>query len=358
MSCIVLVGGGVGCGKTRFINFFQEHKNVLFCYNHEESKISSESAPFEPMKGKSKILTIIFDDLCSIDEQVEMMQTIKGWRNFRIDLLMAAERFICMACGSECNMAGPLTERSYKLLKKLESLNEPCSNIKDIIIFIEDNFYYRSMRYDWFQIAKRANIGFCQVFLQCALNTAIHRNSIRGYHIPEDRIKRMLSCMEYPDSEKYKWEKYSIVFDSSLSYENSPVKDVVNIIKEATNNPAEIMVTEDKIEAQRICSKNAIHQADKILRKLISKKILDIKENLINEDMKMAISTTVNLRQQLLNDLRQGNISIPKELITNIQKVGIECVQNEYEQYLSKLFENIWRERTLQMDIINLKLNL
>lgn len=66
-----------------------------------------------------------------------------------------------------------------------------------------------------------ANIGFCEVFLQCPLATAIQRNSSRGYQIPEQKIRMMMSSMEFPNPEKYKWEKYSVMFDSSVDLQDS-----------------------------------------------------------------------------------------------------------------------------------------
>lgn len=87
------------------------------------------------------------------------MKSVRGLRNFRADLLMAAERLITLTCSSENSQVGPLTERSHNLLLKLSAINNiSCSNSSNIVFLVEDNFYYRSMRYDWFQIAKRSKL--------------------------------------------------------------------------------------------------------------------------------------------------------------------------------------------------------
>ncbi|KAG8199546.1 hypothetical protein JTE90_009387 [Oedothorax gibbosus] len=306
MSCIVLVGGIIGCGKTTFVEYCHEKGNHFFKNGCTNGSSVAESESY-------KIYKITFDDLCTIPEQAELMKTHKGLRNFRVDLLLAAEHFVSSTCGSECKLGGPLSERSQKLLQKMEMLNNSCSAVSKAIFFIEDNFYYRSMRYDWFQIARRANIGFCEVFLQCSLTIAIERNSLRGYSIPEQKIKLMMSCMEFPNPEKYKWEKYSVIFDSTKQLQLSPLNEIVDIIKKASNNPAELLISEEKIKAQNLCSKNAIHQADKILRKLISSKVSYLKSSASNtHTLKTLISCAIDVRQELLNDLRQGTVQVPE----------------------------------------------
>ncbi|CAL1273512.1 unnamed protein product [Larinioides sclopetarius] len=277
------------------------------------------------------------------------MKTLKGWRNFRVDLLMAAEYFISSSSDLECQITGPLSERCQNLLNQLQKLNNPISASARGIFFVEDNFYYRSMRYEWFQIARRNNIGFCEVFVQCPLNMAIYRNSTRGYNIPEQKIKMMLTCMEYPNSVKYKWEKYSLVFDSSSELNCSTLTPIVRLIEEAADNPAELMINEEKIEAQKVCSKNAVHQADNILRKLISKKILYFKENIFDkEDLKSLVSFTIDAKQELLNGIRNGEVHLPKDILENLKELGIEKVYQEYEDILNEMFES-----TLQSKMVD-----
>ncbi|GIY99979.1 l-seryl-tRNA(Sec) kinase [Caerostris extrusa] len=353
MSCIVLIGGLIGCGKSTLVNFFSKNKSEIFnrsfLNNNESNNINKPEVELKP----NEIYKIVFDEICSIEEQAELMKTLKGWRNFRVDLLMAAEHFINNACGSECQVAGPLSERSQNLLDKIEKLNDAITPESNGIFFVEDNFYYRSMRYDWFQIARRTNIGFCEVFLQCPLNTAIHRNSIRGYNIPEQKIKLMITCMEYPNPTKYKWEKFSMIFDSSAELKNSALIPILSLIEEARNNPAELMVNEEKIEAQKVCSKNAVHQADNILRKLTSKKISDFKENISSkEDFKSLVSLVSDVRQELLNGIRNGEVHLPTSILENLKILGIEKVQKEYENILSEIFERELQEKIIDVNAL------
>ncbi|GFY64887.1 l-seryl-tRNA(Sec) kinase [Trichonephila inaurata madagascariensis] len=320
MSCIVVVGGLIGSGKSTLIDFFFKNDSELFEKNKKNlnQNVDGESK-------KKKIYKIVFDELCSLEEQEEMMKTLKGWRNFRSDLLMAAEYFVNAACGTECLMKGPLTQRSQNLLTKIERLNNSFIVVSDGIFFVEDNFYYRSMRYEWFQMARRMNIGFCEIFLQCPLNTAVHRNSIRGYSIPEQKIRMMVSTLEYPNPRQFKWEKYSLVFDSSSEFSCSKLIDMVKLIEEAAKNPAERLMNEEKLEAQ---------------------KLLFLKENIFTaEDFESLVELTISIRQDILNGIRSRVIPLPEELLDNFHTFGVEKVQKEFEEILVEIFDNAWQEK-------------
>ncbi|GFQ76400.1 l-seryl-tRNA(Sec) kinase [Trichonephila clavata] len=341
MSCIVVVGGLIGSGKSTLIDFFFKNDSELFEKNKKNLNLNVDGE-----SKKKKIYKIVFDELCSLEEQEEMMKTLKGWRNFRSDLLMTAEYFINAACGTECLMKGPLTQRSQNLLTKIERLNNSFIVVSDGIFFVEDNFYYRSMRYEWFQMARRMNIGFCEIFLQCPLNTAVHRNSMRGYSIPEQKIRMMVSTLEYPNPRQFKWEKYSLVFDSSSEFSCSKLIDMIKLIEEAANNPAERMVNEEKLEAQKLCSMSVVHQADKILRKIIGKKIVFLKENIFTaEDFESLVELTISIRQDILNGIRSRIIPLPEELLDNFNAFGIEKVHKEFEEILIEIFDNAWQEK-------------
>ncbi|GFS69427.1 l-seryl-tRNA(Sec) kinase [Nephila pilipes] len=343
MSCIVVIGGLIGSGKTTLIDFFYDNDSELFEKNKESNNQKADKE-----SKKKKIYKIVFDELCSLEEQEEMMKTLKGWRNFRSDLLMAAEYFINAACGTECLMKGPLTKRSQKLLAKIERLNDSFILVTDGIFFVEDNFYYRSMRYEWFQMARRMNIGFCEIFLQCPLTTAIHRNNIRGYSIPEQKIRMMVSTLEYPNPRQYKWEKYSLVFESSSEFKCCELIDMVKLIEEAAKNPAEKMLNEEKLEAQKLCSMSVVHQADKILRKIIGKQIVYLKENIFTtEDFESLVELTISIRQDIINGIRSRLIHLPEQLLSNFKTFGIEKVQKEFEEILNEIFENAWQEKRL-----------
>lgn len=217
MSCIALIGGGIGCGKSTLIHYILINKTELL--KDVDDNFEDQSECSENKKLDFNCYVIQFDSLCSIEEQEHLvwflftfsvlnfflsvlllhflcikhvgheqpkclifliqdlcyffwfiinsmqhffffflqMKSVHGLRNFRSDLLMAAERLITETCRSEKGLVGPLTERSNNLFFRLNSINDTSRCISPhTIIFVEDNFYYRSMRYDWLQIARRS----------------------------------------------------------------------------------------------------------------------------------------------------------------------------------------------------------
>ena len=77
-------------------------------------------------------------------------------------------------------------------------------------VFVDDNFYYRSMRYAYFRLAKARRVGYCQVwaksrfrivfaqiFIECSPDTCRSR---RQSTIPAQVLDRMIELMQSPDA--------------------------------------------------------------------------------------------------------------------------------------------------------------
>ncbi|ESO93047.1 hypothetical protein LOTGIDRAFT_232809 [Lottia gigantea] len=93
--------------------------------------------------------------------------------------------------------------------EKRDELKE--GNMK-IVIIIDDNMYFRSMRYDYYQLARNSSVGFCEVYVACSVSLALQRNSQRasGFVEPEI-ITNMANRFEIPDQSHHSWEKYSLI---------------------------------------------------------------------------------------------------------------------------------------------------
>ena len=73
-------------------------------------------------------------------------------------------------------------------------------NSVPLVLLVEDNFYYKSMRYSFFQIARRHGVAFAQVFLVASAEVCLQRNRLRmeAAMVPADVILQMASHMEFP----------------------------------------------------------------------------------------------------------------------------------------------------------------
>lgn len=83
----------------------------------------------------------------------------------------------------------PLLEELFKDDEDMEDRDDS----EDILVIVDDNNYYRSMRQDYFQLAKRLQIGFCQLHFHMDLEQALAVNLERGAgeRLPEIVIRNM-----------------------------------------------------------------------------------------------------------------------------------------------------------------------
>jgi O-phosphoseryl-tRNA(Sec) kinase len=93
----------------------------------------------------------------------------------------------------------------------VEKLNFSSTAHDRILIVIDDNSYLRSMRYPYYQMARRHSCGFCQLHLAADVSTAIKRNAAReaGLRVEESVIRTMAEKLEPPDPLSNPWEMFS-----------------------------------------------------------------------------------------------------------------------------------------------------
>ena len=67
------------------------------------------------------------------------------------------------------------------------------------------------MRYEFHQLARTFEIGFCQFHLDVSVADAISRNSSRDdfSRVPDDVIEKMARKFESPNPLQNSWEKFS-----------------------------------------------------------------------------------------------------------------------------------------------------
>ena len=102
---------------------------------------------------------------------------------------------------------------------------------KAIVLLLDDNMHLRSMRYEYYQLARKCEcivsvlvgiismslldgLGFAQVCVCCSTHVAKERNLHRPNPIPDSTIELMELSMEYPDSDQNHWEKLSVCISS------------------------------------------------------------------------------------------------------------------------------------------------
>jgi O-phosphoseryl-tRNA(Sec) kinase len=157
------------------------------------------------------------------------------WKSQRRDLLQAISLLIRThrGCDGE-SFRGKNDEeqRSTKMAAMILQENahsSPSSN--PLIVILDDNMYYRSMRYEVYQLAAALETGFCQIFLEIEPEIAKRRNERRSSPVPERVMDRIDRLMEGPDVKKNKFERYSHLLD--CPWEETGLEAVVGLIERA-----------------------------------------------------------------------------------------------------------------------------
>ncbi|XP_072177723.1 L-seryl-tRNA(Sec) kinase-like [Diadema setosum] len=205
------------------------------------------------------------------------------------------------------------------------------TNCSQILFLVDDNMFYRSMRYEYFQLARKYSTGFCQVGLTCSAKVALDRNSGRKNEIPENTIVTMATKMELPDASKAPWEKNSFLVDVQDPVDHvvlAPVWMLVQAAFQSAVPPLEVADEEAKERSRAECAASLLHQADQVLRKCISETMLASKGTCSKEEMQIIAHRLNTAKTAILEGVKVGDLvppSLPDEGET----------KEDFEVYLS-----------------------
>ncbi|XP_067389502.1 L-seryl-tRNA(Sec) kinase isoform X2 [Emydura macquarii macquarii] len=214
---------------------------------------------------------------------------------------------------------------------------------RPLYFVLDDNFYYRSMRYEVYQLARKYSLGFCQLFLDCPLESCLQRNCLRSQSLPEETICLMARKIEVPNPEKNTWEQNSLIL-KSVEYTSEANLQVIDLLVTALENPVKQIVenTEQKEKDRAICAASILHQADQAFRRIVSQTMKDVKdENIFPNEMKILAEELNKLKAEFLEDLRQENhqknlFCLPtNEFMTNVISSFQQATDSVVKQFFS-----------------------
>ncbi|XP_065071949.1 L-seryl-tRNA(Sec) kinase-like isoform X2 [Rhopilema esculentum] len=157
---------------------------------------------------------------------------------------------------------------------------ERCDGDARHVIVIDDNMFYSSMRYKYYQLARKYAIGFLEVHLLCDMDVLLRQNSSRSTQVSDDTIRHMSSVFEAPDPHKNKWESNSLKYNTTQDMFEIKQLEVFKLINYCFENPEQPFEEENPAEKETACQvnlTNIIHQADQVIRKVISTEIKRLK---------------------------------------------------------------------------------
>lgn len=204
---------------------------------------------------KNIFYSISFDDIYQIKEDFDN----KKWKEAQNQMFDLTENII----KSVLNGVFP---------KDLEILNQ-----ENLILIIDDNFYYKSMRNDYLRLCKEYNISFAQIFLTSSLEKSLERNENRFNKVPNQIIKEMREKFEIPKHSNEDGE-YILHIDTTKDIIFQDIfPSILELISISLLNPLFDQNKEKKEVSEKDrkeTMESILHQSDIKLRKIVSEKIL------------------------------------------------------------------------------------
>ena len=307
MTCIVVLVGLPGSGKTELCKRLSE-------------KLRSE---------KSSCIHVCYDQLISLEKQKNIIQEQGAWKEERGKIVSAVDSLLS---GAEVEKSND--NEIYRVLKEDYKRREKHT------LLIDDNNYLQSMRHEYYQLCRKHKVGFAQLFISCETETATKSNVTReaDQQVPDTVIQTMAAKLEIPNPLKNKWEAFSFTITSSLSVKSEDHFEMIEaVIEAAASNPVQEAlpdVSEEERARDRVaCTASVVHQADKILRSLVNKRMLSFKKSgLSREEMNTASKKIYSVKSEVLEDLKTG--------FTKLDRLVIDSVQNREPDGVLKL-ENV-----------------
>ncbi|GAB6023329.1 hypothetical protein CHUAL_008132 [Chamberlinius hualienensis] len=271
------------------------------------------------------------------------------WKAYRHDIYKAVEEFLARCLMNKISHS-PNDNSSSSRISIIDELikqqNYQCLPAKDrskFIVIIDDNMYLESMRHPYYHLARKYKYGFCQIYVKCNWNC--HRNELREDQskVGEKSIKNMERKFEAPSSSHNESRKeFNYIINNNSDHYESCWKDLINLITTSIENPV-LEKPDDtamKEMSRQICSKNVVHTADQLLRKIISEIMIEDKCRL--EKIQLADKgKKLNCRRlEILDNMKHGLILVPQPITDEIQQKNSASILSDFKQILKLQLTN------------------
>ncbi|XP_029311893.1 L-seryl-tRNA(Sec) kinase [Cottoperca gobio] len=283
-----------------------------------------------------------------VKDCVELQEKHTEWKLHRQAVLRCIEQFLEkpqvlaeLASSRQINRAA--WEQCILPLLQPEALDRSQADRAPLLFLLDDNFYYPSMRYEVYQLARKYSLGFCQVYLQCDLESCISRNQSRSEPIPTEVVLEMVKRLESPNPQKNSWETNSISLNTTDDFSECDIQRVKELISSALSNP--LCPTEDNTEkkdADRLkCASSVVHQTDQACRRHISEAMKTARENQVSPEHMRSLAAQLNeSKAEFLHNLRRQLLqeaSFTQEEDINVVKRAVDVFDHEKKEILLRI---------------------
>uniref|UniRef100_A0A3P9LVG5 Phosphoseryl-tRNA kinase n=1 Tax=Oryzias latipes TaxID=8090 RepID=A0A3P9LVG5_ORYLA len=283
-----------------------------------------------------RVIVVPYDNLIPeqafrIKDGEELQDMHTEWKSHRRAVLQCIQQFLeNPGVRMELQSSSLINNAAWEQCIQFQLISESlASDGPPYLFLLDDNFYYPSMRYEVFQLARKYSLGFCQVYLQCDLESCIRRNQSRSRPIPADVMLEMAKRLEPPNPEKNSWETQSLSIYTASNLSKNDIQRVVDLISSALSNPLSAAEdnTEQKEADRQKCASSVIHQVDQACRRLISEAMKTAKDHQIISQHMRSLATQLNeSKAALLHNLRQQLLQ--EAIFLQDEDLDVDLVKN------------------------------
>ncbi|OQV23231.1 putative L-seryl-tRNA(Sec) kinase [Hypsibius exemplaris] len=331
-SLLITVFGLPGAGKSFLCKAIQDA--IL-----TKSSLSPTSASTIPT-----VITVSYDVL------IPQIQPLL-WKGQRRTVLSALSLIYRKSTDEKTTLDDESTEEATKMAETILQLNglsfHSTAFRRPFVFLLDDNFYYRSMRYEVYQLAVTLRMGFRLIFIDGNCNICRERNARRSAPVPNEIFERMTGLLERPET-KYRYEENSRDFKSNWQQEE--LDDAIACILNDTQTP---FIWSKDLEGMKDMeevglkwkdgtTKGVNHTADLILRGLVAERLLAAA---MIADRKVAAG---NKRDDVANDVATI-IACKRMVFLQFKKMDVTTLdmamdRDHLKQWLSDAFEETYQK--------------
>ncbi|XP_033840304.1 L-seryl-tRNA(Sec) kinase-like [Periophthalmus magnuspinnatus] len=259
-----------------------------------------------------RIAAVSYDELIPeeafLTRRVEEEAGHTEWKQHRQAVLKSIEHFLDSPSTDQSDLpdfCGIINKGSWE--RCVRDLLQPSPKPAPVIFLLDDNFYYPSMRYEVYQLARKHSLGFCQLFLHCDLETCIRRNRRRAEPVPSEVMEEMERRLQPPNAQRNTWETNSIRINTNDRLNAKDIREALDLVSFALKNPLSPMDDDaEQKEADRVkCANSVMHQTDQACRKLISAAMTTARDHQIPSTSMRSLASELNeLKSKFLQNLK------------------------------------------------------
>lgn len=284
---------------------------------------------------------ISYDDLIPDDafnyktvenEDDHMQQRQTKWRLHRQAVLQCVEQFLQDPSSLElpstiCQINADAWSQCVHTARVSGASESSLAHLTPLVLLLDDNFYYPSMRYEVYQLARKYSVGFCQVYLHCLVESCIIRNQRRPHPLPSEVILAMAQRMEPPNPQKNPWEQSCISLDTTDNFTDESLQQLKELLTVALDNPlSPVLDNTGQKEADRLsCANSVVHQVDQACRRQVSQAMQRARESKMPPEHMRCLAAELNdSKTRFLQNLRKQVLqSLP---ITPGETIAVELL--------------------------------